>query len=228
MFGFEPLAISAQGITHIKRYPAWIMSEVLRSNKQQIYRALRMVYRALSDSASPMSLFELTAEVNRNRQNRIARDYVRFAIKICEEIERTTDDRFQIKLEYLPSLADKAYRILRESDAPMHVREILRKMNHRLVAAGMAKAETNSVVNQMAVDSRFAPIGRSGEWNLSEWERVHSGKIVQVMEEFFHLNQSAATANEIYEYVRSKRPDASKNSVASHLWHAEGYLCKSF
>jgi len=215
ILNFEPLATNIIEIGSIERYPAWVMSKDFK--KGLFYDAIRAVHDVLCESVLPLSLFDITVRVNHHRKSRIPTDYVKLAIKICKEAEEIRDEHFQMKLEYLPSLADKAYRILHEANMTLHIRDILRTMNHRLVQAGLSKVEIRSVTVQLVADPRFEPVGRSGVWSLSEWENIRRETIVEIMEEFFHLKQRSASADEVCEYVQSKRPDVSRNSVMSYL-----------
>ena len=122
----------------------------------------------------------------------------------------------------MPSLADKAYRVLCEENQPLHFRGIWKDINHRLVKAGHpADARIRSITGQLSdkklAQGRFTNIGRGGYWGLSEWENVRNESIVELMKEFFHLNQSSATPKEVYEFVLSRRQDVSKHSIYVYL-----------
>jgi len=118
----------------------------------------------------------------------------------------------------LPSLADKAYRILREANETIGIRDIWRQVNHRLAQAGFpASVRKRSLHQQLVDDPRFEPVGHSGNWSLSEWEHVRRDTIVDLLQQFFHVKQTSATVHEVYEYVCSRRPDISKRSVTVYL-----------
>ena len=125
---------------------------------------------------------------------------------------------YQVKFEYLPSISDKAFRVLHEANQPLHLRDISRQINHRLAKVGFpANVPVRSLQGQLVSDARFACIGRSGIWSLSDWVDVSRGSIVDLMKEFFHVKQASATADEVYQYVHSKRADVAKQSIVIYL-----------
>lgn len=215
VLGFHPLPKGIADFSGVLS-PAWVMTDNLE--KPILYRAIKSVYGTLKALVTPLSFFDLKIEVNRRRKKKIDAEYVRFAIKACYEIESVNQETYQIKFEYLPSLADKAYRILCEANETMHIRDICRQTNHRLAKAGFpANVRRRGLGTQLAADPRFEPIGHSGIWSLSEWEYVRRDTIVGLLQEFFHYKQTSAIVDEAYEYISSRRPDISKRSVAVYL-----------
>jgi DNA-directed RNA polymerase delta subunit len=216
ILGLEQLSQNTTGIAHIKCHPTWLDSHSV--DKKVIYTALSAVYKVLKKSVLSLSFFEITVRVNQRRKHRITRKYIDYALKICEEIEEISNERYQIKLEYLTSLADQVYRILYEQGTSMHIREIMRILNHHLVKAKLTAAKRVRLSSgTLSVDERFEPIGRSGKWSLAEWQSVRRETIVEIMKEFFHFSQKPASIDEVYEYVYSKRPDVSKASITIYL-----------
>lgn len=215
IFGFHPLPKSVTGINRDAN-PAWII--VGDVNTSKLRTAFGAVYKILQESVAPTTLFDLKVKLNKKRKKKIENEYISYAMKILKEVEQVTDNSFQIKFEYLPSFADKAYRIIFEANEPLHTRDIWREINHRLVKCGLpADANVRSITGQMVADARFEPTGRSGIWSLAEWEHIRRETIVELMIEFFHLKQSSATIDEVYEYVHSRRRDISNQSVFIYI-----------
>jgi len=195
---------------------SWVKSNSLNiSALHQTARALRAV---LSETNIALPFFDLKIAVVKKLKQKIDTSLIRNAIKICDEIEQKQSDLFQLRFEYLHSLADKAYRILYEKNSPLHVSDIKTEISHRLAVVGMhEKIPSRSIQQQLVSDSRFLPIGRSGQWVLAGWKGYSKDSILSLIEELFNLRKNAVTLNEVFEYVVSKRPDASVNSIKIYL-----------
>jgi hypothetical protein len=197
--------------------PAWIVPGKL--DKTTLYRVINSVHKVLQTSLIPVSTFDLMIQVNRRCKKKVDVAYIKYASKACCEIESLNNDTYQLKFECLPSLADKAYRILHEANTPMHIRDIWREMNHRQVKAGLpADVLFRSIQQQLVSDRRLVPIGHSGQWSLANWKDVTNETLLTLMEEFFHLKQASATANEVYDYVHSKREGVRRSSILTYLY----------
>lgn len=222
VFGFNPLPKSIADIDRDVN-PAWIAKEGINIAKLRI--AVKAVFAILQESSAPTTLFDLKINLNKQRKKAIETKYIYYAVRILQSVERISESSFQIKFEYLSSIADKVFRIIFEAGKPLHINDIWREINHRLAKSGLATdASARSITNQLIADSRFKPTGRSGIWSLSEWEHIRRETIVELMIEFFHLRQKSATTDEVYEYVYSKRQDISKNSVVIYLQARENFV----
>ena len=84
------------------------------------------IYNVVKASPEPISAFDLQIKISRRRKKKIDVSYFNLAHKILDEVEIVNGDKYQIKFEYLSSLADQAYRILNESNEPMHLQEIFK------------------------------------------------------------------------------------------------------
>ncbi|MCL4530118.1 MAG: hypothetical protein M1282_11970, partial [Chloroflexi bacterium] len=104
------------------------------------------------------------------------------------------------------------------ANKPLHIRDILREINHLQVkAGGQANVHVRTLQNQLGSDTRFEPIGRSGDWSLIEWKHIAKGTILELMQEYLHLKQTGATAKEIFDYVHDKRESVKLNSINAYL-----------
>lgn len=215
VFGFSPIAQNVIGVSH-ELVPSWLLNEDL--DRSLLREALIAVSVVLHESVAPLSFFDLKVRVNRQKATKITNDYIRFAATIDDTIEILPQDTYQIRFVALPSVADKVYRILYERKMPMDIRSLHREMGHRLTKAGRtADVTEQNLKNRLVSDQRFAPIGRSGRWSLSEWTNIRKDTILDLMKEFFHLQQRAATVDEVYEYVIVVRPDVSKHTIVTYL-----------
>ena len=57
------------------------------------------------------------------------------------------------------------------------------ELNHRLALHGKRTVNIRNLGNQISVDGRFCPIGRSGEWGLTSWS-LDTRTITELMKRF--------------------------------------------
>lgn len=214
LLGYSPISKTISGWGRPLR-PAWVNSNYKIA---RLYKSIPRIFRIIQTSVVPISLFDLTITVNKKRKNKISTQDIEHSIKILSEIEVLPEKQYQLNFESLSSLADQAFRVLYENNNPMHLRDLQRGINYRMVKAGFSTdARIRSLGNQLASDTRFSAIGRSGSWSLTKWENIRRETIVELMQEFFHIKQSSATADEIFEFVVSKRKNVAKNSITLYL-----------
>ncbi|MEO8331831.1 MAG: sigma factor-like helix-turn-helix DNA-binding protein [Gallionella sp.] len=195
---------------------SWVKSNF--PNISALHQTARAIHAVLSETGIALPLFDLKIAIVKKLKQKIDNSLITNAIKICDEIERKQPDLFQLRFEHLHSLADKAYRILFDNNGPLHISEIKTEISHRLAVIGQhEKIPSRSIQQQLVSDLRFLPIGRSGKWVLAGWKGYSKDSILSLIEEFFNLRKTAVTLNEVFEYVVSKRPDASINSIKIYL-----------
>lgn len=141
---------------------------------------------------------------------------LRQCLSLCSSIEQRDDGLFWGKFKYLRGRGNQVERILIETGQPMSMPDITRVINHRLVPLGERKVDARNVVNQISNDSRFVPIGHSGEWGLQTWEHIDTSTIIELMEQCLITLNHPATIDEIYSYV-SERRSVSKKSIIVYL-----------
>lgn len=215
--GLEELPkATANNMSRIFVEPAWISPDKI--DKKVLYDVISVIYHSLLEEIKPITRFELVVEVNRKLKKKIDPQYFEYTTRICPDIEILNDNSYQLSLKSLPSAGDKAYRVLYEANKPLHLREILREINYQQVKAGAsANVHSRSLQQQLVMSNKIEPIGRSGEWSLVNWKHVSKDSILELMQEFLHLKQTAVTAKDIYEYVHSKRDSVKLISVQTYL-----------
>lgn len=167
--------------------------------------------------ASPISLLDLLIHINRGLKpsRRVTQDKLRQILDLCSSIEQYEDDIYQSRFEHLAGRENQVERILLAKGEPLHIREITREINHRLLIHGKKLVNSRNLVNQISQDRRFSPIGKSGVWSLSSWA-VDTSTIVELMKECLITRNQALTSDEIFAYVRSRRP-VKRSSIDSYL-----------
>ena len=203
---------------------AWCLKE--HFNKTHIKKVFSY-FNSLLDKPEKFKFFDIVIAINKTKGHRLDKDFIRMLLKLCVEIEKveSEEDTYQIKFECLPSAAEKAFRVLQERGSPLHFSEIAKIINHAELNLGKGKRITvTNLKNQLIVDSRFKPIGRSGIWSLSDWDNVATKTITQIMEDSFHESGKSLFVKEVYQYVIARRPDASLKSVSVYLSNTDVFL----
>lgn len=179
--------------------------------------AQKALYEAFLSVAAPQDMFDIMSSVNKGRKIKIPQKIVYLTISTYKELE-AVDQKYQIRFENLRSLADKAYRILSEKGKPLSVQDVQLEINHRLAISQFGRqVGARSIGQQLSTDKRFIPLGGGGLWALEEWEEWTSATIITLMKEFLNQNKSGASRDEIFEYVRRKRPDVLRKTVSAYL-----------
>jgi hypothetical protein len=211
VYGFEKLRVDLCR-------PFWRTAETYFT-QDDLSKLSRQCANALHKAILPLSYTDLLLTIAKLDRLRVLNDEVlRFILKSNDAIETLPDDYFQLKFERLRSAGEFAYRLLSErNETPIHNDELAREINSRLVRAGEKSIGKRTIVNAMTQHpNRFAPIGKSGLWGLSEWDMVQS-TIVDIMVRCFHEIQKPATSSQIYECVKAYRSDAKPNSISAYL-----------
>lgn len=192
---------------------SWCLSEKYNKNEiESVFIALDHIY----NSAKSVPIFDLIISAKKHSKNKksISNNSIMVALSATTDIEREGEDVL-VKFSRLRSASDKAYRILESRKKPMHFSKIAQEINFLEGAQGVIK-ETN-VKNQLVADDRFTPIGKSGEWGLSEWEYLNNITIIQSIEKALHESGKPLSFSEIKDRVSSIRPDAAANSLRTYL-----------
>lgn len=212
ILNYEPVTPGTFGVPI---HPVWTTGDI---DREQLVTALRTVHEMLYGSDLPVALFDIKITLNKKRKVKIDLSYLDLALNLHPYIESDSEDHYQVRIEHLPSLADKAFRILSEEQRPLHMRDIARILNQRLLAVGVKDATSGrSIASQMAGDKRFSAVGRSGQWALANWSHITTRTIMDIMREFFHGRGSKATVDEVYSFVSERRPDITRNSIVIYL-----------
>jgi len=194
----------------------WILSSSI--NQELLIKSVNRIRDFLRQNVISINLFDLKIGLNKGQSEKINYDYINYSIPICSEIEKLENDEYQIKFEYFSTIADKAYRILNNKKTPMHINEILKEINHLLaISSSPSKVLIQSLRGEILNDDRFDVVGKSSVYFLKDWSNVSRFSISELIEEFFHKINKGSDLSSIYDYVKSKRPNADKKSVYTIL-----------
>lgn len=177
----------------------------------------KRVNNVLLISVKPLNFFEIMVLVNKGRKNKIEQSTVLLSLNTINHLEIIDENSYQVLFNVLGSLADKAYRVLYEELKPLKIGQLHREINHRLaLSESNGDVPIRSISQQLNIDKRFKPIGRSG-WALADWDSISTTTISDAIQEFLYKKNEEATVSEISEYVIEKRPDTTKNTISSIL-----------
>ena len=128
------------------------------------------------------------------------------------DLEWLSPTEFQVPLELLAGRPNQACRVLRQAGRPLHFREITARIQE---ATGEEDLNDRNVSNQISLDARLAPIGRSGLWGLAEWG-AETGTVKDVIASVLMNSPSPLSQLEVWKQVSEVRPCAP-TSVAMYL-----------
>jgi len=227
LLGYCPISVKINGYSGLTKL-AWCLKE--QFNKANVEKVFSY-FNTLLDKPERFKFFDIVISLNKAKDHRLNKDFIRMLLKLCVEIEKVGDeeDIYQVKFECLPSAAERAFRVLQEKGDPLHFSEIAKIINHAELNLGkdLGKGKRITVTNlrnQLVADSRFKPIGRSGIWSLSDWDNIATKTITHIMEDSFHEGGKPLSVKEVYQYVIARRPDASFKSVSVYLSNTDVFV----
>jgi hypothetical protein len=157
--------------------------------------------------------FDILLHINKgvDKRRKLTLPQLRWCIVLCSSVERRDDGLVWGKFEYLTGRGNQVEHLLTEADRPMSLTAIVRKINHRLVPLGERKVNTRNLSNQLSNDGRFIAVGRSGQWGLKRWLHLDTSNILELMEKCLIEYDQPMTIDEIYDYVKERRPVSRKS-----------------
>jgi hypothetical protein len=179
--------------------------EILKSQKKPL--SVDEMYKLMK---SQKATFDLTKEA-----------FVHY-IEVSQEIKRNTFGKWGIAKwkEISPKgTREKAYMVLKEAAAPMHFRDIAKKIDQYHLNKKKTHAQT--VHNELIKDKNFVLVGR-GIYALVEWG-YKSGTVKDVIEEILKKNDTALSREEILTKVLEVR-HVKKSTIVINL---NNYFAKS-
>ena len=158
--------------------------------------------------------FDLAILLKKERPDFGGLDEVPVLFELCSSAERSADDHFRLRFDYLRTRTEQGYRVLFDHGSPLHHSEILQEINRLTPNARQLESKEN-LVNQLSGDERLRPIGRTGQWAIKDWG-LEIRPLVEVIEDVLKEADEVMQLDTICGRVLEKRP-GSKNSVAMIL-----------
>ena len=192
--------------------------------KEKYFQTLFQSIDVLFDKPEGMPIFDLIVLVKKSINKKIDNDLLMIALSCVNEIEQN-NDRVHIRFNSLRNIADKAFRVLEHTQAPMHYSKLMSEINMLSAKEPDYKPLMNiHFTNQLVLDDRFVPIGKSGEWGLKVWNNLSVITILEAIKLFFHKTGKPQKYNEIKSEVLKYRPDASENSIKAYLGNSRDFV----
>ncbi|EOA6550051.1 sigma factor-like helix-turn-helix DNA-binding protein [Vibrio vulnificus] len=214
VLGYSKLPSRIKGYSE-ELISCWFLTETFdRKMIESVFKSLQKY----SGKAEKIKIFDLVVKAKRECGEQLNKDVLHLILKICSNFQKVDDNYIEVRFESLSSVAEKAYRVLEYYNEPKHYNDILREINFRLTKVGVERLvlDTN-VKNQMVSDKRFVAIGKSGYWALKNWNSISTKSITELMELYFHKENTPQTIEQLFSYVSSKRPGVSRQSITTYL-----------
>lgn len=197
------------------------------SGKRLLKLITRLYNLFTSDYVPSMDEIEIMAKLNRylNNDTPLSKYEFQGLLDLADYLEQDNQGRYQAKIECIQSRMGQIERLLHEAGKPVNIKELTRQLNKKLVSFGQKAVTVENIGNQISADKRFVAIGSTGMRALRRWD-LPTETIVEQMENALNLFGRPATAEEIYDHVKSKR-HVSFNSVKIYLknekFKSQGY-----
>ena len=172
------------------------------------------IRKVLGEDCLGLDSVRLAAAVNKRSPHlRMHIDELPEHARLCSKVEFYGEDTYRLKFEALPNMADRAVRVLAENGKPMQREEILRHINRHALRRLNQMA---TLVGQMSVDPRLEPIGKTGEWALTEWGH-ETGSLHAIVEAILAREGKELQVEDIIDRVLEVRPQANITSIRMTL-----------
>ncbi len=119
----------------------------------------------------------------------------------------------------LRGVSPKVHRVLLDAGEPLHLNEILERLNLGLMEAGTPPMEDDVRPIQSALTRSpwFEPISRSGFWKSSDWKGISTDAVPEIIARVLKENPGPLAAQEVVEKVHEERPWVAESSVPAYL-----------
>lgn len=171
----------------------------------RIVKSVDTIHDRLSNEVRGTDSFELVRALKKVGITSATPDDIPTLVSLCSSVEVAGDDSniYRLKFTELKGRANQAARVLYEKGAPLHYAEILREINRRLPEKRRIEGKEN-LVNQLSNDERLLPIGKSGNWSLTEWG-AEARSLVDIIEDILATAGEALPVSVITEKVLAAR-----------------------
>lgn len=197
-------------------YDCWCLSENFdRKSIENIFKILNK-YRS---KAERIKIFDLIVNAKREHGEKINKELLNLILKACPDYQKVDEESIEVRIESLPSLSEKAFRVLTLFNEPKHYNDILREINFKVSSSGTDNIASDvNLKNQMTSDNRFTSIGKSSYWALKSWNNISTKSIIELMELYLHKENCPQSIDQIFNYVSSKRSGVSRQSIVTYLY----------
>lgn len=192
-----------------------------RINHELFVRVCHAVFIAVESNTIMTEVEDVVISVKRKLQkDRVPNEYIKKALDAiddCELIDKDSNQYYQIAFHKLSSASDMAYRILFEANDRMSLTDILRTVNHRLIGTKRKKIDRISLNQQLNMDERFVPLGKTGIRTLTEWGEDNLSMYDLVTNTLIHYNKPLSK-EEIFSHIQKTRSFIKTRSLDTIIY----------
>ena len=186
-------------------------------------KIIEAVKEALKSNSKPLEIGELFSETRKKISGvDFSQKKLLNFISVSEEIKKNSFDKWGLAdwKEISPKgTREKAYLVLKETESPLHFRDIAKKIDE--FKLNRKKTHPQTVHNELIKDKNFVLVGR-GIYALTEWG-YKKGTVKDVIEEIILANEKSLNREEILSKVLDVR-QVKKSTIVINL---NNYFSKS-
>ncbi len=186
-------------------------------------RVCHAVFIAVESNTIMTEIEDVIIYVKRKLQKiKVPIEYIKMALNAIDDCELITKDSiqyYQIVFHRLSSASDMAYRVLFEENEKKSLTEIHRTINYRLIGSTRKKIDKISLGQQLNMDRRFVPLGKTSVWTLTEWGEDNLSMYDLVSETLIHFNKPL-TKEEIFTHIQKTRSFIKTRSLDTIIYNS--------
>ncbi len=190
-------------------------------DSKQFIRVCYAVFISIEKNAILTELEDIIIGVRKElKKDKFPVEYVLMALKAidnCEVVSKNEMDFYQISFHKLSSGSDMAYRVLFEKNERINLSDLFREINYRLNESGRKKVDKASLQQQLNMDKRFVPLGKTSFWTLAEWGEDNLSMYELITNTLIHFNRPL-TKNEIFSNIHKSRPFIKSRSLDTVIY----------
>ncbi len=188
---------------------------------KQFIRVCYSTFITVEKNTIETELEDILINVKRDLKNdKFPNEYVSIALQAidnCELITKNENVFYQIAFHKLSSGSDMAYRVLFEKNERINLADLFREINYRLNNTGRKKIDKLSLQQQLNMDKRFVPLGKSGFWTLAEWGEDNLSMYDLITNTLILFNKPL-TKKEIFNNIQKSRPFIKTRSLDTLIY----------
>jgi len=175
------------------------------------------------DAADGVTWFQLSIRAMRAVGGYVSEAETREVGRLIPRLEPIGSQRVRCRMDHLRSYAARAYRVLSQAGKPLHFREIAKRVRdeHRRLGHPNYKVNVDlrGISPYLSLSSRFKPVGRSGQWMLTEWTHVRGDTVSDLLKELLETLGRPVTHDEAWAFIAPIRPDVQRAALiaATHV-----------
>lgn len=188
-------------------------------DKEQFLQICYATYIVVEKNTIPIELNDLVIGVkSKLKKVPFTKNDIEKACEVIDVITINNERKYTISFDRLSSASDMAYRILFEENHNMKLAEILKQINFKLLKSDKKRVTKISLNQQMNIDSRLVPLGKSGFWTLKEWKEENK-TMYDLVTETLTLFDKPLRKDTIFTHIHKSRPNIPIRSLDTIIYN---------